>query len=307
MDFLENVKDELMNLDNEKYGKELLAGIFLSMGSIFIEGGDSKISFTTSDNPLIRKIFNLLKQEFSFQPQIQILEREDSDKKNYQIILNSEESEIFLKELGYELGFFIKLEEIPKKLVDEDKKRRAFLRGVFLGSGYMSDPKKSYHLEISSENLGFLKALQEIIQEYQLDLNLSMRQKREILYLKNVEKIADFLSLMGAFQSVLKLHDIRAYKEINNQINRQMNSDFANMDKTAMASRKQREAIEKIIKNDRWNQLNDNLKSIALKRVEYPEESLQQLGELMDPPLSKSGVNYRLRQLIKIAEEIDEK
>ena len=305
MSYFENLKDELLTSENKEYQRELLAGIFLSMASIFIESGDLKISFKTSENALIRKVFNLIKDVFSFQPYIQILEREDSKKKNYQIILDAQESEIFLRELDYPVEFFMELEKFPESLINNDEKRRAFLRGVFLGSGYMSDPKESYHLEISSTNIAFLESLQKLLKEYSLDFNLSTRQKKDILYLKNGGKIADFLSLIGAFQSVLKLQDIRAFKELNNKINRQMNSDFANMDKTALASRRQREAIQKIIKRNHWNQLNNNLKSIALKRIEFPEESLQELGQLMDPPLSKSGVNYRLNQILKIAEELD--
>lgn len=305
MSYFKDLKDELLRKEDPDHQREWLAGLFLSLSSLFIQDGELKISFQTRDNPVIRKIFNLLKSLFNFQPEIQISEKGDSEKKNYQLILDGEESEILLKELGYPVGLFIQWENFPETLINTDKKRRAFLRGIFIGNGYMTEPKDSYHLEFSSDNEFFLHSLQGILEDYDLNFNLSTRQKRNILYLKNGEKIADFLSLIGAFQSVLKFQDIRALKEINNQINRQMNSDLANMDKTAIASRKQREAIQKIIENNKWNQLNDNLKTMALKRIEFPEESIGKLGELMDPPLSKSGVNYRLNQLLKIASELD--
>ena len=189
-----------------------------------------------------------------------------------------------------------------EKMTLEDKK--SIIRGTFLGSGSINNPENSYHLEIifsTEENLDF------IIEILKQDFNIIVKKlvsNKILLYIKEGETISNFLALIGANKGILKFEDIRVQKEMRSKVNRLVNCKTANMNKTINASIEQIEAIKKLQEKKKFNLLDENLKEIALLRLENPNMSLIELGKKLKKPLGKSGVNYRLKKIIEIANSL---
>ncbi|MCH5254310.1 MAG: DNA-binding protein WhiA [Lachnospiraceae bacterium] len=181
---------------------------------------------------------------------------------------------------------------------------RAFLRGAFLCIGSMSDPKKSYHLEFVCSRIEQAKQLQDIIQEFQIEARIIKRKKYYVVYLKEGSGLVDLLNVMGAHVSLMNLENLRIVKEMRNSINRRVNCEAANITKTVNAASKQIEDILLIKERYGFENLPDNLRKMAEVRLEYQEAPLKELGEYLEPPVGKSGVNHRLRKLSEIAERM---
>ena len=197
--------------------------------------------------------------------------------------------------------------EISAALVKKECCRRSYLRGVFLGAGSLSDPMNSYHLEIVANSEEYAESLVKLIETFGLHPKISSRKNVLLVYLKESEQIADFLNIIGAHQALLELENIRIQKEMRNQVNRLVNCESANMNKTIDAAYKQRMNIELIQKYHGFEKLNEGLRAVAEARLEYPEVSLKELGTLMDPPIGKSGINHRMRKLEELADELRSK
>ena len=189
-----------------------------------------------------------------------------------------------------------------EKMTLEDKK--SIIRGTFLGSGSINNPENSYHLEIifsTEENLDF------IIEILKQDFNIIVKKlvsNKILLYIKEGETISNFLALIGANKGILKFEDIRVQKEMRSKVNRLVNCKTANMNKTINASIEQIEAIKKLQEKKKFNLLDENLKEIALLRLENPNMSLIELGKKLKKPLGKSGVNYSLKKIIEMANSL---
>ncbi len=184
--------------------------------------------------------------------------------------------------------------------------KRAFIRGAFLASGSMSNPKKSYHLEIVASDPWKAEQLRDIIQTFSVDAKIIIRKKNYVVYIKEGSQIVDLLNVMEAHVALMNLENVRILKEMRNSINRQVNCEAANISKTVAASAKQIEDIIYIRDNSGLGELTDGLEDIARLRIEYPEASLKELGAMLLPPIGKSGVNHRLRKLSLIADQLRE-
>lgn len=182
--------------------------------------------------------------------------------------------------------------------------RRAFLRGVFLSVGSMSDPQKGYHLEFVCENEDQAMQIRQTIYSFEIDAKIVRRKKYYVVYLKEGAGIVDLLNVMGAHQSLMLLENLRVEKEVRNSINRQVNCEAANITKTVHAASKQIEDILLLQKSYGLSNLPENLRQMAEVRLKYPESSLQELGKYLNPPVGKSGVNHRLRKLSEMAEKV---
>lgn len=192
--------------------------------------------------------------------------------------------------------------EIRNKNVEDENYKRAIVRGTFLGAGSINNPNKTYHLEINLSTKENMEFLYNILKECKINCKRLLNKKS--IYLKDGEEISAIIALFGANSSVLKFEDIRVQKEMNGKVNRIVNCQTANLNKTLNASVEQIDAIRKLQQSNKFNKLDDNLKEIALLRLEYPDMSLLELGKKLKEPLGKSGVNYRLKRIIKIAEEL---
>jgi len=182
--------------------------------------------------------------------------------------------------------------------------RQAYIRGIFLCCGSVNDPNKSYHLEIVCGQEDRANQIVQILTTFEIDAKINCRKNRFVVYIKEGNSIVDFLGICGAHVSVMSLESLRVLKSVGNDVNRRNNCDIANIKKTAAAYNRLVEDITLIQRVYGFEKLPDSLKEIAEIRLEYPEATLQELGQLLDPPVGKSGVNHRLRKLSELAETL---
>ena len=194
--------------------------------------------------------------------------------------------------------------DISNEIVDRECCRTAFLRGAFLGGGTIVDPNKNYNLEFLLPNEKLCSEFIEVLESLELSFKKTVRKGSLVVYVKNSETIGDALAYMGAFSSQMELLNVKIEKEIRNDMNRAANSETANMDKILTASAKQIKAIQKIETNIGLDNISDELREVAVLRNKYKDISLEVLGKMLTPPLSKSGVNHRIKKILSIAESI---
>lgn len=190
--------------------------------------------------------------------------------------------------------------------LEDEEQHRAFVRGAFLACGSVTDPEKGYHLEFAVSYRNLCMDICRIVREIQdchIGIKMLSRGGAYIAYVKDSEQITDLLTYMGAVIASMNVMGAKALKQVRNTANRRANSEIANLQKTASASAAQIKAIKKLKKSGKYNLLPDELKVVAALRYDYPELTLRQLGEMLDPPISRSGVNHRLEKIIRFADE----
>lgn len=310
MNFSTYVKEELcrINVANQALKVSELAGIVRMDGTILIGAQKSVSLELISENASVAKLSYLwLKELFKTECTITIQRRQKLKKNNRYIVSvpNQRQMRSVLYSLGMmnEEGMFFNF-EIPDELIGRDDKRRAYLRGVFLGGGSISDPLKSYHLEIVTNSEIHAELVQQLIGLYGIEAKLSYRKENILVYLKESNQISDFLALIGAHEAMMEFENIRINKTMRNEVNRLVNCETANLNKSVNAAQKQIQLIKEIESSVGIDALPESLKSIALLRINNPESSLKELGELMKPPIGKSGVNHRMRRIEAFAETI---
>lgn len=184
--------------------------------------------------------------------------------------------------------------------------KRAYIRGAFLASGSVSDPEKGYHFEIACNSLEKAEQLCNMIGSFDIEAKVTRRKKNQIVYIKEGAQIVDALNVMEAHVALMNFENIRILKDMRNSVNRQVNCETANLNKTVSAAVKQIEDIQYIKATIGFDQLPEGLTEIAVLRLEQPEATLKELGQMLSPSVGKSGVNHRLRKLSLIAEELRE-
>lgn len=182
--------------------------------------------------------------------------------------------------------------------------KRAFLRGVFLSIGSMSNPQKGYHLEFVCEKESQAKQIQDTLSIFDVEAKIVTRKRYQVVYIKESEGIVEVLNIMGAHISLMKLENLRILKDMRNSINRRVNCEAANITKTVNAATKQIDDILYIRDHYGFHNLSDNLREIAEVRLDYPDATLKELGEYLEPKVGKSGVNHRLRKLSELADRL---
>ncbi len=194
-------------------------------------------------------------------------------------------------------------EHIDMGIIENDCCREAFIKGAFLACGSMSSPDKGYHVEFTAHSESLCKELSELLKDFQLNCNISARRSSYCAYIKDGASIEAMLALLGAGDAYYEMVKLRIYKEVINNVNRTLNCDNANISKTVNAAQQQIAAIKRIEKAYGLEALPEELREIALLRLEYGEETLRGLGQLLDPPLSRSGVNHRMQRLLELDPE----
>ena len=197
--------------------------------------------------------------------------------------------------------------QVHQRLVQNTCCKRAYLRGSFLVAGSITNPEKAYHLEIAVLSEAYAGQLQSLMASFGVDAKIVERKKYHVLYIKEGAQIVDFLNIVEAHVALMELENVRIVKEVRNSVNRQVNCETANINKTVTAAAKQIEDIKYLQCKMGFSQLADGLREVAELRLDYPDSSLQELGEMLASPISKSGVNHRLRKISRIAEELREK
>ena len=174
---------------------------------------------------------------------------------------------------------------------------KPFIRGLFMGAGSINNPESKYHLECGVKSVEDATQIVDMLK----NIDINMKQRENIIYIKEGEEISKFLAFIGANKSVLKFEEIRVQRHMNNKVNRLVNCESANLNKVLNASIEQVNAISKLKQNGEFEKLDDSLKEIAELRLEFPDMPLTELGQKLTPPLGKSGVNYRLKKIMEIS------
>lgn len=282
-----------------------LSAILKTNASISLRNAFFNINFTTENIDVSKRIYKLIEKIFSYEPTVSFLMNDNIQKEGIYTISIEDENIVnsLLTSAGidYYGNYTTSFNVLHQRLEDEkNNKKKAYIRGAFLGSGSMVDPQKSYHLEMlfsKEEDYVFTK---EILDSLNLTPLINERKEKYVLYYKDSEKISDFLNLIGATSSMLELENIKAMKDVRNNVNRQVNCDTANINKTLNASNNQIQQINYIIEKKGINFFDQNLKSVVEARLNNPDLSLKDLGKKLDPQLSKSGVSHRLKKIEEI-------
>lgn len=307
MSYASDVKKELTTLEihEEGNGKAELMALIRMNGSLSIENHHFVLSVQTENPATARRIYSLLKQFYQIESDLIVRRKMKLKKNNLYIVKLRNNSERVLNDLNILDGFQIK-QTVPVKFLDNDLKVRSYLRGAFLATGSVNNPETGrYHLEIYSLYEGHNDTICEMMNRYHLNARKTERRSGYITYLKEAEKIADFLSLIGATNSMLKFEDIRIVRDMRNSVNRIVNCENANLNKVADAANRQIENIKYLDEHLGIDKLPDKLQEVAYVRVANPELSLKELGELVPGgPISKSGINHRLRKINEMAAKL---
>lgn len=282
MSFSYDVKEELSTLKNFK-NKELLEAEFLGYiltGNAIVDG--DKVCYITENEYNIERFFKILfNLEIEYEP--------ETKGKLFEAIIDSKAVSDRFKKFAN---------------VKDDEIRKNIIKGAFLGAGSVTDPEKNYHLEINFGDRKNAEFILNLCKEYEIEFKIIENDSKYIIYIKEGEQISKFLACIGANKAVLKFEDIRIYKEMKNNVNRIVNMETANLNKTIDAAILQIDDIKLIQSKNKFDDMPEELKEVALLRVENPEASLKELGEMLSTPLSKSGVNHRLKKIQEFADEL---
>lgn len=308
MSYSSQTKEELCRLEPDSVCCLLaeLSGIVSAAGSVIYRGGGEKrLSIETENNAVARRTFRLLRDVFDVQPELVTLRRSRLGGRNaYRVEISGSEASFVLEGCGIEVG---QRRGVPREITVRKCCRMSFLRGVFLACGSVTDPEKEYHLEFVLEDESFAVALQRLIARFSLNAHLAKRRSMTLVYLKGQSEITDMLSIFGAQSARFAMEDAYIRKELRNNANRAVNCDSANVQRAVTAASRQMQAIERVMAAYGKESLPLALRETAEKRLMYPEMSLEELGQMCEPPIGKSGINHRLRKLEAMAQELEEK
>ena len=314
MSFSSRVKEELSRQIAPARHCQIaeIAAILSLCGRVHIDEEDHySIRIHTENVAVARKYFTLLKKAFNIGTDISIRRNAFLKKsRSYSVLIREHEDAKRVLEAAKLLDEHGEIGEnlsVVRNLVIQNPCcRRAFIRGAFLASGSISDPEKFYHFEIVCAGMEKARQLQEVIASFSIDAKIVVRKKYYVVYIKEGRQIVELLSVMEAHVALMELENIRILKEMRNSVNRQVNCETANINKTVSAAVKQLSDITYIQDTVGLDYLPESLTEIAQVRLERPDATLKELGENLNPPVGKSGVNHRLRKISTIAEGLRE-
>ncbi|KPU43438.1 putative sporulation transcription regulator WhiA [Oxobacter pfennigii] len=315
MSFSQVAKNEICRIAGQDKCCQVaeLSALIKVCGTISINGNHNIGFRITTENPAIaRRIFSLLKNCFGINPDVLIKRNKQLKKNNiYMLVVTNDRGSVkILQESGVladnSSGISI-IYGIKKSLIEKDCCKRAYIRGTFLGGGSVTNPEKTYHLEFVNHTEEHAIDLSNLINSFELNSKVIQRKNSYVVYLKEGEQIVDLLNIIGAHKSLLNLENVRIYKEMRNNVNRLVNCETANLNKTVNAAVRQLECIKYIRDTIGLKKLPVGLRQVAEARLNNPDSSLKELGEMLDPPVGKSGVNHRLRKIEQFADELREK
>lgn len=311
MSFSNNVKHEIAHEEIAKAccARAELAALFHTAGTICIQGHEQlSIQMETESAIVARRAYSLIKYLYGVHPEILVMKNKRLRKGNHYILKAAERSDDILGDMRilYADGQGDRdiHADIDSGLVRTYCCRKAYLRGAFLAGGSVSDPERSYHLEIVAHSDEHAESLADLIHLLGMNAKVVERKKNYVVYLKESEQIVRFLNLMGAHTALFSFENTRIMKDMRNAVNRVVNCETANLSKTVDAAMRQVRQIEYIRDHVGLEKLPARLRQVAVARLENKEASLAELGNMLTPPLGKSGVNHRLRRLAQRAEQL---
>ena len=274
--------------------------------------GDFMIGFQTENEAVVRKGFTLLKKTYNINTDISIRHSSSLNKsRSYILSVNDDETARKILMTCRLMKPFGVIEEdfsiSDSLIIQRECCKRAFIRGAFLASGSVSDPVKTYHFEIVCLSEAKAKQLQMIMETFNINARVIKRRKYFVVYVKDSSQVVDLLNIMGAYNALMDMENVRIVKDMRNNVNRKVNCETANINKTVSAAVKQIEDIRFIQMSSAFDELPESLQEMAELRVRYPEATLAELGQLLDTPVGKSGVNHRLKKISLFADELRER
>ncbi len=310
MTFSFNVKDEVTRLDTSKIESisELSAII---RNSSDVNDINDNIVIHIENSSVARRIYKLIKSLYGVTPIITVRKKYFSNGLSYILTIKNNKIEI-LKDLSI-IDNNNNFLSIPKEyIIGDEEDIRAYLRGLFIVSGSVNDPKTSrYHLEFVVDTNEYANFIKNLLDSFSLNAKIIKRTKNYTVYIKEAEKISDFLRVIKAYNAVMYFEDIRIYRDHKNMTNRLNNCEQANVDKIFMTSSKQIKDIEKLKEYDMIDLLDEKLQELIEYRLKYPESSLQELSDIISLEtgikITKSGLNHRFRKIKEIVSNLDKK
>lgn len=307
MSFTTDVKDELSHVEAtcSHCDRATLAALVRVEGTLFLSGpGTYRVEIATDSASVARLVIRLLHAIYGLETELTIRRSVLHKTPNYLIEIPTQprlapalrDMGIVAKDGGLQMG-------IEPRLVAKKCCQAAYLRGIFLGSGFISDPKSDFHFEMIVESDQFAQDAVDLLVAQGIGAKVMPRRSSQMIYLKSGNAILEFLAFTGAHRSALMLEEVRVVKSVRNDVNRQINAEIANQHKATDAAVRQLFMIRDVLKIHEVSSLPPALQEFIRLRVAYPEASLKELGERHDPPLSKSAVNHRLRRLEQLLEQ----
>jgi DNA-binding protein WhiA len=307
MSFASETKKELTNLEVKTccHLAELSALIRMN-GSLSFSNRKLVVDIQTENAAIARRIYTLLKKSYQVQVELLVRKKMRLKKNNVYIVRLAEQAKEILEDTKILGEGFTIIHDISPDLIKKKCCKRSYLRGAFLAGGSVNNPEtSSYHLEIASLYKEHNDSLCELMNIFELNSKTLERKKGFITYLKEAEKITEFLNIVGAHNALLRFEDVRIVRDMRNSVNRLVNCETANLNKTIGASIRQVENIRFIDSTIGLQVLPDKLREIAELRVQYPDVTLKELGEMVSGGvISKSGINHRLRKIDEIADKL---
>ena len=315
MSFSSKVKEELSKECNSPRHcciAETAAIISMCGKVIFDEKDHVRIEIHTENVTVARKYFTLLKKTYNINTDISIRHSSSLNKsRSYILSVNDDETARKILMTCRLMKPFGVIEEdfsiSDSLIIQRECCKRAFIRGAFLASGSVSDPVKTYHFEIVCLSEAKAKQLQMIMETFNINARVIKRRKYFVVYVKDSSQVVDLLNIMGAYNALMDMENVRIVKDMCNNVNRKVNCETANINKTVSAAVKQIEDIRFIQMSSAFDELPESLQEMAELRVRYPEATLAELGQLLDTPVGKSGVNHRLKKISLFADELRER
>lgn len=305
--FASETKKELTQVEaDDSCIKAEVSALIRMNGAVSFANKQLSLDVQTENAAIARRLYTIIKKLYSYNVELLVRKKMRLKKNNVYICRIREGARELLSDLEILSNDFEFNHSISKTLIDKTDERRSYLRGAFLAGGSVNNPEtSSYHLEIYSIYKEHGEALTDLMNSFQLNAKTIERKKGFVTYLKEAEKISDFLGLVGAFQAMLKFEDVRIVRDMRNSVNRIVNCETANLNKTIGAAIRQVENIKFIENTIGLDQLPEKLREIARLRVEYQDVTLKELGEMVSTgTVSKSGVNHRLRKIDEIADAL---
>ena len=311
MSFSGRVREELAeNISAARHCRIAETAAFIGMcGTVVINSFDRYSIKIHSENLLVaRKVFTLIEKTFNIKTDISVRRNIAKQSISYAVIIRQHKDALRVlqatKMIGEHQGKAENVRVFNPIVYQQMCCRRAFLRGAFQAAGSMSDPNKSYHLEIVCASQEAAEQIRDVMCSFELDAKIVPRKKSFVVYLKEGSQIVDILNVMEAHVSLMELENVRILKEMRNTVNRRVNCETANINKTVSAAVKQVEDITYLRDTIGFDNMPENLVEAAMTRLDHPDATLKELGELLTPPVGKSGINHRLRKLSEMADRV---
>lgn len=306
MSFAAQTKKELTMIETDDCCERAeLAALIRMNGSVSLSSRKVVLDISTENAAIARRIYTLVKKHFSVHVELLVRKKMRLKKNNVYIVRMPERVQEILSELRIVSEGFMFTSEIDKDIIKKSCCKRSYLRGAFLAGGSVNNPEgSSYHLEIASMYEEHCKSLVELANSFDLNARCIERKKGFIFYIKEGEKIIELLNIIGAHQALFKFEDVRIMRDMRNSVNRIVNCETANLNKTIGAAVRQIDNIKLLQKEVGLENLPDKIREVAEVRLMHPDLNLTEVGELLKVKVSKSGVNHRLRKIDEMAEKI---